>query len=196
MHPILSLALAIVLAPTAVFAHSGPGNTHAFSQGLLHPIGGLDHVLAMVLVGVFASQLGGRALWFVPASFVTVMAAGGAFAMAGGTVPHLEMGITLSIVVLGTVIALAVKAPLVLAMGVVGFFAIFHGHAHGTETPADIGGIAYAAGFVGTTALLHGAGLSLGVLMGRGDGPLGSLTVRVGSGAVALVGVGLLVGAV
>ena len=160
----LTTAVALALIPTTAFAHPGIGDAHGFVQGFAHPLGGLDHILAMVTVGIFAWQLGGRAIWLVPLSFVLAMAAGGVLAMLGVSVPLVELGIALSVVVLGAVVALGVKAPLAIAMGLVGLFAIFHGHAHGTEMPLDASGGAYGAGFVLATALLHIAGR-------RGDRP-------------------------
>ena len=160
------LAAVALLAPTAALAHTGVGDTSGFGHGFGHPISGMDHVLAMVMVGVFAAQLGGRALWLVPATFVAVMALGGALGAAGVDVPFVETGIALSVIVLGAVVALNVKAPVAAAMGLVGLFAVFHGHAHGAEMPEDAGGLAYAAGFMLATALLHATGLGFGVAIG------------------------------
>jgi urease accessory protein len=186
----LTAAIALTLVPTAALAHPGIGDAHGFVQGFAHPLGGLDHVLAMVTVGIFAWQLGGRALWLVPATFVLALAAGGALAMLGIPVPLVELGIALSVIVLGAVVALGVKAPLAIAMGLVGLFAIFHGHAHGTEMPLDASGGAYGAGFVLATALLHIAGIALGVAIGRiGDG---RAAYRLGGAFVVLAGVALL----
>ena len=143
-----AIAAALAFVPTAALAHSGLGHVHGFVQGFAHPLGGIDHVLAMVTVGVFAWQLGGRALWLVPATFVLMMAAGGAIGIAGVELPSVEFGIAASVVVLGAIVALKRKAPLAVAIGVVGAFAVFHGHAHGTEMPPDALGAAYAAGFL------------------------------------------------
>ncbi len=148
----LTIAAALTLVPTAAFAH---------------PLGGLDHILAMVTVGIFAWQLGGRALWLVPASFVAAMMLGGALAIAGVPVPMVETGIAASVIVLGATVALGIKAPVAIAMGLVGLFAIFHGHAHGSEMPLDAGAGTYAAGFMLATALLHMAGIALGAMIGR-----------------------------
>src|SRR6516162_2994492 len=142
----LLAAATAILTPAVAFAHTGVGNTSGFIHGFGHPIAGLDHILAMVMVGVFAWQLGGRALWLVPTTFVVVMAVGGAFGVASVAVPVVEIGIALSVVVLGAIVAFNIKAPVAAAMGLVGFFAIFHGHAHGAEIPEDAGGVAYAAG--------------------------------------------------
>ena len=128
------LALATIAVPTVASAH--PGHEGAgFVHGLLHPLGGLDHILAMVAVGLFAARLGGRALWLVPASFVTAMALAGAAGMAGFALPYVEAGIALSILVLGAAIAFETTMPVAAAMALVAFFAVFHGYAHGAEMP-------------------------------------------------------------
>lgn len=163
----LTTAVAFALVPTAALAHPGLGDAHGFAHGFAHPLGGLDHLLAMVTVGIFAWQLGGRALWLVPGAFVLAMAGGGALAAQGVAVPLVELGIALSVVVLGTIVALGVKAPLAIAMALVGFFAIFHGQAHATEMPLEASAAAYAAGFVLASALLHVAGIALGAGIGR-----------------------------
>jgi urease accessory protein len=186
-------AAAIVLAPTVAFAHTGVGDPGGFVHGFGHPISGLDHILAMVMVGVFAWQLGGRALWLVPMAFVGVMAAGGALGIAGTGIPFVETGIALSVVVLGAIVALDVTAPVAVAMGIVGLFAIFHGHAHGSEIPEDAGGIAYAAGFMIATAVLHLAGISAGLLIGKAGARYGSVLVRLAGGLTTIAGVALLI---
>jgi urease accessory protein len=188
----LTAALAFTLVPSAAFAHPALGDAHGFVQGLAHPLSGLDHVLAMVTVGLFAWQLGGRALWLVPAAFVLAMAAGGAIAMLGVSVPLVEFGIALSIIVLGAVVALGVKAPLALAAGLVALFAIFHGHAHGSEMPLEASAAVYGAGFVLATALLHMVGIALGIAIGRIGNTHGWAAYRLGGGFVALAGVALL----
>ena len=168
-----SVAAAMVIMPTVAFAHTGVGDTSGLVHGFGHPISGLDHILAMLMVGIFAFQLGGRALWLVPMTFVGVMAVGGMLGIDGIGVPFVEIGIALSVVVLGAIVAFNVKASVSAAMGVVGLFAIFHGHAHGAEIPEDAGGVAYAAGFLIATAVLHLAGISAGFLIGKA----GSVTV-------------------
>ena len=183
-----------ILTPPVVFAHTGVGHTSGFVHGFGHPISGLDHVLAMVMVGVFAWQLGGRALWLVPTTFVAVMAIGGALGLAGIGVPFVEIGIAVSVVVFGAVVAFDLKAPTVAAIGVVGLFAVFHGHAHGAEIPEDAGGVAYAAGFMIATALLHLAGISAGFLIGKAGEHYGSVVVRLAGGLATVVGMVLLVG--
>ncbi|MGO7962328.1 HupE/UreJ family protein [Rhizobium ruizarguesonis] len=184
------LALAAAALPAVASAHPAIGEAAGFSHGFAHPISGLDHVLAMVMVGVFAFQLGGRATWLVPTTFVLVMALG----VAGIAVPFVEIGIALSVVVLGAVVALNVKAPLAAALGVIGVFAIFHGHAHGAEMPENAAGAAYAAGFMIATALLHLAGLALGYVIGRAGERQGVFVTRTAGGIAAIAGVGLLAG--
>ncbi|OWV89396.1 urease accessory protein [Rhizobium sp. N122] len=190
------LALAAAALPAVAYAHTGVGQTSGFVHGFSHPVSGLDHILAMVMVGVFAFQLGGRATWLVPTTFVLVMALGGALGVAGVNVPFVEAGIALSIVVLGAIVALDVKAPIALAMGVVGLFAIFHGHAHGAEMPEDAGGAAYAAGFMIATAFLHAAGLGLGYIIGRAGERQGAFVTRAAGSVAAIAGVGILAGVI
>jgi urease accessory protein len=193
MRQIPSLALAaLLLAPTAAFAHTGVGDAHGVVHGFMHPVGGLDHILAIVTVGVFAWQLGGRAVWLVPATFVLVMAAGGALAVAGVTVPYVEVGIALSVIVLGAVVALGVQAPIAAAIGLVGFFAIFHGHAHGAEMPLEAAGAAYGLGFMAATALLHAVGVGMGAALGFAGTVYGKVVHRIAGSLVAVAGLGLL----
>jgi urease accessory protein len=182
--------VALTLIPTAAFAHPGIGDAHGFVSGFAHPLGGLDHILAMVTVGIFAWQLGGRALWLVPAAFVLAMAAGGALGMAGVPVPLVELGVAASVIVLGVMVAFARTAPLAIAVGLVGVFAIFHGHAHGTDMPLDAAASAYAAGFMLATALLHVAGITLGFAIGRIA--YGRAAYQLGGSLIALAGVAIL----
>jgi urease accessory protein len=178
----------------AASAHTGIGGTAGFAHGFLHPVGGLDHVLAMVAVGLFAAQLGGRALWAVPATFVAVMVLGGALGAAGMALPLVELGIALSVVVLGLVVLAGRPWPLSLAMALVGTFAVFHGHAHGAEMPVGASGLAYGLGFVAATTLLHAAGVGLG-LPRLAEASAGRLT-RASGAAICLAGLMLLIGAV
>lgn len=183
---------ALALVPAVAFAHTGAGDTGGFIHGFGHPVSGLDHILAMVMVGLFAWQLGGRALWLVPATFVLVMTMGGALGVAGIEVPFVEVGIALSIVVFGATVALGIQAPTMIAMGIVGLFAVFHGHAHGAEMPETAAGFAYAAGFMSATAILHGAGIGIGFLIGRVGEQHRSSVVRAVGGVAAVTGVGIL----
>jgi urease accessory protein len=186
-------AAALLALSGAASAHTGVGDAHGFAHGFTHPVGGLDHVLAMVAVGLYAALLGGRALWLVPASFVAVMAVGGVLGMAGAAVPYSEIGIALSVVVLGLAVALRLSVPTLAAMALVGFFAVFHGYAHGAEMPQDASGYAYAAGFMLATALLHTAGLAFGLLSGRIGELAGARLVQAGGGAIALAGTAILI---
>jgi len=162
--PLATLSLA--LAP--VLAHAHPGHdASGFAAGVSHPIHGLDHILAMVAVGLWAVQLGGRAKWLVPASFVSVMAIGGALGMAGVAMPFAEQGILASVLILGVLIAAAVRLPLAASMSIVGLFALCHGHAHGLEMPGTAAGFSYGAGFIIATALLHASGIMTGVMIQR-----------------------------
>ena len=190
-----AIAVALAVAPATAWAHTGGGDVAGFAHGFMHPIGGLDHVLAMVAVGLFAAQLGGRALCVVPATFVAVMALGGALGAAGMALPFVELGIALSVVVLGLVLLAARAWPVGLAMTLVGVFAVFHGHAHGAEMPVDASGLAYGLGFVGATGLLHLAGIVIGLGLARlAAAPADRLT-RAGGAAICIAGLMLLVGA-
>lgn len=145
--------------PTLAYAH--PGHEHGgFASGLLHPLTGVDHVLAMVLVGLIAAQIGGRALYLLPLSFVSMMIAGGVLGIAGLPLEYVELGIAASLIIFGLLVATNVRVPLLLASPLTGAFAIFHGYAHGAEMPAGAGGITYVAGFVLATIILHGLGIA------------------------------------
>lgn len=187
------LVAALVLVPTAASAHPGLPHTHDFITGFAHPLGGLDHVLAMIAVGLLAVQLGGRALWFVPAAFVVTMAAAGVLGMSGVAIPQVETGIALSVVVLGAVVALRIGMPVGIAMAMVAVFAVFHGYAHGVEMPAGEGasGLLYGAGFIAATVLLHGAGIASGLMIARA--PQGLRLAQVAGGAMTLAGAALLI---
>lgn len=188
-----AVALAFSAMPSTAFAHAGIDGS-GFTHGFLHPWSGLDHVLAMVMVGLLAFQLHGRALWLVPATFVAVMVLGGALGATGVAMPFVELGIALSVIVLGAVAALNIKAPVAAAMGLVGLFAIFHGYAHGAEMPALADGLSYGGGFVLATVLLHGAGIGLGYVLGAASVRYGSMVARAAGGLAAVAGVGILTG--
>ena len=187
-------AASLVLAPCVASAHPGHEGTPGLVHGFLHPLGGLDHILAMVAVGLFAARLGGRALWLVPASFVVTMAVAGVAGMTGFALPYVEAGIALSILVLGAAIALEWTMPVAAAMGLVAFFAVFHGHAHGAEMPQTMSGLAYGMGFVAATAALHGLGIGLGLVIGRSGKTASRRILEIGGGAAALAGAALLAG--
>ena len=162
--------LLALLFPVLAHAHVGAGATHGFLAGIAHPIGGLDHVGAMVAVGLWAAQLGGRALWAVPLAFVAMMAGGSllGFGEFGGfALPYAEQGIAVSVLLLGLLIAAALRLPTGLGAGLVGLFALFHGYAHGAEMPANAAGLTYGAGFILATAGLHVAGIVGGQFMQR-----------------------------
>jgi len=185
-----------VAFPGMAWAHPGHDGAVGFASGFVHPVTGFDHVLAMVAVGLFAANLGGRALWAVPLTFVAVMAAGGALAMAGIAVPMVETGIAASVVVLGLAVALRWKLPVAAAMALVGVFAIFHGHAHGAAMPVDASGLRYALGFMLATGLLHGAGIGLGFGIAKlSQGAAPRLAQACGL-AMSVVGLGFLTGAI
>ena len=184
------------LLPTAAWAHPGHDTTVGFVQGFVHPVTGIDHVLAMIAVGLFAANLGGRALWAVPLSFVAVMALGGALGVAGIAVPFVEAGIAVSVIVLGLAVALRWQWPVAGAMALVGVFAIFHGHAHGTEMPLDASGIEYGLGFMLATALLHAAGIGFGLGMARFGRAHAPRAIQFGGAAMAVAGLGILTGVI
>lgn len=187
------MAITTVLAPAVALAHPEHADANGLIRGFIHPTTGIDHVLAMVAVGVLAAQLGGRALWLVPLSFVAVMAFAGALGMAGIQLPFAEVGIALSVVVLGLAIAFPLNLPTVAAMALVGFFALFHGYVHGAEMPGAMSAFPYAAGFVAATALLHAIGMGLGLLLGFEGKRFGHRVVQAGGGAMALFGVAILI---
>lgn len=177
-----------VLLPSLAYAHPGD-HFGGFMHGLAHPTGGLDHVCAMLAVGLWAAQTGGRSLWAVPLTFVSVMALGGALPALGIGLPFVEQGIVLSVLLLGILVAASVRLPLWLACSMVGLFALWHGQAHGAEMPAWASGISYALGFVLATASLHAAGIAFGLGMRRQMREFAHLT---GSG-IALCGIYLAV---
>jgi len=189
------LASLLVALPTAAFAHAGhPGDTAGLLHGFMHPVGGIDHILAMVAVGVFAFVLGGRALFLVPLAFVGMMAVGFVLGIWGLDLPFVELGIALSSVVIGAAAAWGKPMPVAAAMSLVGVFAIFHGHAHGAEMPADAAGLEYALGFIAATALLHLAGIGAALGVSRLAGRFGRPVAQVAGAAFALGGVGVLAG--
>lgn len=188
--------LAATTVSTAALAHTGVGTTAGFTAGFSHPIGGLDHILAMVGVGLFVWMLKGRALWLVPAAFVAMMAVGGILGVFQVPVPMVELGIALSIVVIGGLVALGKSIPVAAAMAIVGVFAIFHGHAHGTEMPETMSGLSYGLGFMAATALLHAAGIGAGFAIGKIGEARGFQMARVGGAAMAAVGVAIIAGVI
>ena len=186
------LAVILTLGSGAAMAHVGDGANGGFVMGFLHPILGWDHVVAMVAVGLWGAFLGRPAIWVLPVVFPLVMAFGGALGVIGVPLPAVETGIATSAIVLGCMVAMAARPPLWVAAVIVGVFAIFHGHAHGTELPDAANPFAFSLGFVIATGLLHIAGIAFGLLV---RWPQGRLAVRVCGGAIAAVGVGFLTGA-
>jgi len=179
--------LLIFLLPSLAQAHPGPpGHTHGFANGLMHPLTGLDHICAMVAVGLWAAQRGGRALWLVPTTFVSIMIVGGALGMGHAGIPYVEQGIATSVLVLGILIAAAIRLPLAVSTAIVGLFALFHGYAHGAEMPATASGLAYGVGFVIATASLHLCGIGLGLFAKR---RASANLIRYAGGAIAACGV-------
>ena len=175
----------LLLTGVGAQAHILPNDARGFGSGFAHPLHGLDHILVMVAVGLWAAQLGGRARWLVPASFVGVMALGGALAMAGLRVPFTEEGILLSVLVLGVLIAVAARFPLAASMAIVGVFAFFHGHSHGAEMPANAVSYAYGVGFALATVLLHASGIALANAVNSARLPV----VRWAGAAIAVAGI-------
>jgi urease accessory protein len=200
MHP-LPRHLSATITPLLLLLACGAAQAHAgadtlaggFSSGFLHPVLGWDHVIAMIAVGLWGAFLGAPAIWLLPVVFPTVMAFGGALGVAGVPLPGVEVGIALSAIVLGAMIALAARPPLWIAASVVGAFAVFHGHAHGTELPQAANALAFSAGFVIATGLLHLSGIAFGLIV---KWPKGRIAVRVAGGAIAAAGVGFLVGVI
>src|SRR5438477_118381 len=156
--------LLIVGSPSLAFAHPAGGAIRGFAGGLAHPFGGLDHLCAMIGIGLWAAQRGGRAIWLMPLAFLVVMALGGLLGMLAISIPFVETGIVASVLILGILIAAAVKMPLVFGSLLVGMFALFHGHAHGAEMPHPVSGVMYGVGFIAATAMLHVFGLGAGLI--------------------------------
>lgn len=159
-------AAALSIAATPALAHLNPAEHGSFAAGLSHPVFGLDHILAMIAVGLWAAVLGGRAIWALPVSFVGTMIVGFAAAVAGVGLPFVEPMILVSVFALGLAVALSLRLPVSAAAGIVGVFALFHGHAHGGEL-GSAGALAFGAGFAVSTALLHAVGIGLALAVGR-----------------------------
>jgi len=175
-----------ILGAQSAFAHVGQGEAFGLLTGFLHPISGADHVLAMVAVGLWGAQLGAPAIWVLPVAFPLVMALGGMLGFLGVPLPGVEYGIAASAIMLGAAVAFEVRPPLVVAALLVGFFAIFHGHAHGTELPEGQSALLYSMGFVIATGCLHGIGIGIGTVHRR---PWGRKLLRAAGTVVAAGGV-------
>ena len=177
------------LWPALAWAHTGQGRAEGLLAGLHHPVSGLDHVLAMVSVGLWGAQLGAPAVWLLPVTFPMVMAFGGMLGLAGVPLPGVEVGIALSGILLGLSVLTEWRPPLRAAAVIVGFFAVFHGHAHGTELPAGASGLLYSIGFVVATGTLHAVGIGIGVIHRWG---WGRVALRLAGGLVAVAGASFL----
>ena len=183
------LALLLLLATTPAWAHVQQGQAAGFLAGVKHPISGLDHVLAMISVGLWGAQLGPPAVWLLPITFPMVMALGGFLGLVGVPLPGVEIGIALSAVLLGLMVAREARPPLWLAATLVGFFGVFHGHAHGTELPAGQSGLLYSIGFVIATGCLHGVGIAISVVHRWG---WGRIALRFAGALVTVAGLAFL----
>jgi len=183
------LATLAWLLPAALLAHTRGGEAAGLLAGLSHPVSGLDHVLAMVAVGLWGAQLGPPAVWLLPVAFPMVMALGGTLGLVGVHLPGVEIGIALSAIGLGAAVLFEAKPKLGVAAALVGFFAIFHGHAHGTELPPGANGLLYSIGFVVATGLLHLAGIGIGTIH---RWPAGRTALRWTGALVALAGLAFL----
>jgi urease accessory protein len=184
---------ASAFASTHAFAHSEQGAAIDFWGGFTHPIFGLDHVIAMVAVGLWGAFLGPPAIWLLPVVFPLVMALAGAYGVLGLPLHGVETGIALSAIMLGAMVAGAAKPPLWIAAVLVGAFAIFHGYAHGVELPVGADAIAFSTGFVIATGMLHLCGIGFGALS---NWPAGRIAVRLAGVVIAVIGFGYLTGVV
>jgi urease accessory protein len=172
--------------PAVASAHPQSGAAGGFLSGFSHPISGWDHILAMIAVGLWGAQLGAPAMWLLPVTFPMVMALGGVMGLLGIPLPGVELGVAASAIVLGAMVLAEARPPLGLAAAIVGIFAIFHGHAHGTELPAGQSGLSYSAGFVIATGCLHALGITIG-LAHRWKG--GRIVIRAAGGFAAIAGI-------
>lgn len=179
-------ALSLLVHSASAMAHSEHGVANGFVAGMSHPVSGLDHVLAMVAVGLWGAQLGKPANWLLPVAFPAVMAGGGLLGLLNIPLPGVEIGIALSAVLLGFAVMSALRPPIAVSTGLVAVFALFHGHAHGTELPLGADGLRYSLGFVIATGLLHVCGISIGMIQcwERGRLVLRSLGALVGLGGL------------
>jgi urease accessory protein len=188
----LAVFLSLSLGAACAHAHGEVSDAAGgFLSGFLHPLLGWDHVVAMVAVGLWGAFLGAPAIWVLPVVFPLVMAVGGVLGVAGVPIPAVETGIALSAIVLGAMVAFAARPPLVWAAVIVGAFAIFHGHAHGTELPQAANPLVFSLGFMLATGLLHAAGIGFGLLV---RWPAGRATVRGLGVAIGCIGMAFLTG--
>ena len=179
----------VAFYPSSAFAHVERGQATGFFTGLRHPWSGLDHVLAMIAVGLWGAQLGNPAMWLLPVTFPMVMSMGAMMGLLGIPLPGIEIGIALSAILLGAMVLGEVRPKLFIAAAMIGIFAIFHGHAHGAELPAGQSGLLYSMGFVIATGVLHGIGITMGVAH---RWPAGRLALRGAGAFIAIMGVNFL----
>jgi urease accessory protein len=180
------MAAGFLALAAPAFAHTGAGAVHGFAAGFWHPLMGADHLAAMIAIGLWASQIGGRALWAAPVSFVALLTLGGALGMQGEGLGAVETMIVASVIVLGLLVVLRAQPGVIAMAAVAGLFGVFHGVAHGAEMPGDASGLRYALGFVAATALLHATGIVAGLTLSR---TLSGGGLRAAGAAVALFGV-------
>jgi len=185
----LTLVTTLTLMAMPAEAHIKQGEATGFLSGLAHPVSGLDHIIAMVAVGLWGAQLGAPAIWMLPVTFPMVMAFGGFLGLIGMPLPGVEIGIALSGVLLGAVVLMEVKAPLYLAAALVGLFGLYHGYAHGAELPPGENGLLYSLGFVLATGALHAAGIGIGTIHRWG---WGRTALRLAGAGISLGGVSFL----
>ena len=185
-------AILLLAASIPAYAHVGIGTTSSFTAGFMHPLSGLDHMTVMIAVGLWAALKGGKAVLAWPAAFVGVMLVGGVLGMLHMPLPFVEPGILASVVTLGLLVALAIDLPVSAGVAIIGLFALFHGHAHGTEVPENAGGLEYMAGFAVATAALHAIGIAAGLGLGLRFRGL----ARAAGAACAAIGIGLAFGIV
>jgi urease accessory protein len=183
------IVVLILLSPSTAMAHVEKGQAAGFLIGVRHPWSGLDHVLAMIAVGIWGAQLGKPAIWILPVTFPMVMAMGAMMGLLRIPLPGVEIGIALSALLLGAMVAGEVRPKMAVAALLVGFFAIFHGHAHGSELPPGQSGMLYSMGFVIATGVLHGVGIGIGLVH---HWPAGKLALRGAGACIALMGVAFL----
>ena len=180
------LAALVLFLPSSAFAHVERGQAAGLLAGLRHPWSGLDHVLAMIAVGIWGAQLGNPALWVLPVTFPLVMSLGAMMGLLGFPLPGVEIGIALSALLLGAMVGREARPKLAVAGVLVGLFAIFHGHAHGAELPAGQSGMLYSMGFVIATGCLHGIGIAIGLVH---RWAWGRLALRCAGAFIAVMGV-------
>jgi urease accessory protein len=185
------VGLLLLCCAVGASAHTGAESANGFIAGVLHPLTGFDHLLAMVAVGIWGATLGRPLIWALPVAFPMLMVVGGVLGITGVPLPFIESGVAVSVVVLGLAIAVAWRAPIAIAIAIVAVFGIFHGYAHGAELPSAASPAAYVAGFVLCTGALHLAGIAIGSLKGL---PKGAQALRASGGLIALAGVWIFAG--